>query len=49
MIPAGAPRPGPFGMRQFSNVTETLADARIPSASQSSWTVMPGVSRGTIA
>ncbi len=43
------PRSADSGSRTSSNETEWLPEARMPSASQSSWTTTPGVRRGTIA
>jgi hypothetical protein len=43
------PRTPASGSSTPSSDTELLPDARIPSASQSSWTTTPGVALGTIA
>ena len=43
------PRMPDSGSATPSSETELLPDARIPSASQSSWITTPGASVGTIA
>ena len=49
-LPAGKPPlSAGFGSRTPSNVTEWLPDARMPSASQSSWIVTPRARTGTMA
>ena len=46
---AKPPRTPDSGSSTPSNVTELLPDARMPSASQSSFIVTPGASVGTVA